>query len=410
MSTSPAPRRAAVAFIFITVLLDMLALGMIIPVLPLLIEAFRGGDTAAAARTVGVFGTAWSTVQIFASPVLGALSDRFGRRPVVLLSNFGLGVDYILMAIAPSLGWLFAGRILAGLTSASVPTAFAYISDVTPPEKRAKAFGIMGAAFGMGFIVGPAIGGMLGSFGPRTPFWVASAFSLANALYGFFVLPESLAPEHRAPFSWARANPSGAWRLLRSTAGLTGFAAIHFLYNLAHLSLQTTFVLYAKYRFGWDSVHVGWALAAVGASFAIVQGGLVSPVVSTFGERRALLAGLVFGAVGFTIYGLAPTGFWFLMGVPIMSLWGFYGPAVQALMTQRVGRSQQGSLQGALSSIQMSTGLIGPALFTEAFARFISPASPIHLPGAPYVLSSLLLLVALAIAVRVARPVAPDRD
>jgi DHA1 family tetracycline resistance protein-like MFS transporter len=398
-------RTAAAVFVFVTILLDMLALGMIIPVLPLLIESFQGGDTAAAARTVGVFGTAWAAVQIFASPVLGALSDRFGRRPVILLSNLGLGVDYILMAMAPSLGWLFAGRILAGLTSASVPTAFAYVSDVTPPEKRAKAFGLMGAAFGMGFIVGPALGGMLGSFGPRTPFWVASAFSLANAAYGFFVLPESLAPEHRTAFAWSRANPMGSLRLLQSKPGLIGFGAIHFLYNLAHLSLQSTFVLYANYRFGWDSVHVGWALAGVGACFALVQGGLVAPVVARFGERRAMLTGLAFGAAGFLVYGLAPTGPWFLVGIPVMSVWGLYGPSVQALMTQRMGRAQQGSLQGALASIQMSTGLVGPALFTEAFARFISPDSRWHLPGAPYLLSSGLVLLALGLAFRIARPV-----
>jgi len=399
----PGSRKAAVAFIFVTVMLDMLALGMIIPVLPLLIQEFRGGDTALAARTIGVFGTVWAAIQFFASPILGSLSDRYGRRKVVLLSNFGLGFDYVLMALAPSLGWLFAGRVLSGITSASVPTAFAYIADVTAPEKRARAYGLLGAAFGIGFIVGPALGGVLSALGPRTPFWFAAGFSLANATYGFFVLPESLPPDHRAPFSWTRANPIGSLALLRSHHELFGFATLHFLFHLAHQSLQSVFVLYAGYRYGWTSIEVGWTLAMVGVCFAGVQAGLVGRVVSAFGERRALFFGLACGAIGFAIYGLAPTGRWFLAGVPIMSLWGFYGPAAQGLMTRLVGRSQQGALQGALSSIQMSTGLVGPELFSQTFAAFIS-ARRLHVPGAPFLLSSVLLAVALVIALQVVRP------
>lgn len=401
---STSPRAAAVIFIFVTVVLDMLAIGMIIPVLPLLIEQFRGGDTSSAARTVGVFGAAWAAIQFFASPVLGSLSDRFGRRPVILLSNLGLGLDYLLMAVSPSLGWLFVGRVLSGITSASVPTAYAYIADVTPPDRRAKAYGLIGAAFGIGFIVGPAIGGALGAFGPRAPFWVAGAFSLANAAYGYFVLPESLSAQHRTPFSWARANPLGSIRLLRAHRGLGGFATIHFLYCLAHQSLQNVFVLYAGYRFGWDSIKVGWALAIVGVCFAVVQGGLVGPFVAKFGERRALLIGLATGAAGFAVYGVAPVGWMFLLGIPVMSLWGLYGPAVQALMTERVGRQQQGSLQGALASIQMATGLVGPIMFTEIFARAIEPSRTRHIAGAPYLVASALLVAATLLAVRVARP------
>src|SRR5579871_4174042 len=272
------PRTAAVTFIFVTVMLDMLALGMIIPVLPVLIEQFRGGDTALAARTVGVFGTAWAALQFVASPVLGSLSDRFGRRPVVLTSNFGLGADYLFMALAPSLGWLFIGRVLSAITSASIPTAFAYIADVTPPDRRARSYGLLGAAFGIGFVVGPALGGVLGVLGPRAPFWVAAGFSLANAIYGLFVLPESLAREHRAVFSWKRANPLGSLSLLRSHRQLMGFAVLHFLYNLAHQALQSVFVLYAGYRYGWNSAQVGWSLAGVGVCFALVQGGLVGRV------------------------------------------------------------------------------------------------------------------------------------
>jgi DHA1 family tetracycline resistance protein-like MFS transporter len=256
-------RRAAVVFILITVLLDMLALGMIIPVLPKLIETFRGGDTARAATTIAVFGTAWAAIQFFASPVLGSLSDHFGRRPIVLLSNFGLGFDYVLMALAPTLGWLFVGRMISGVTAASVPAAFAYIADVTPAEGRAKSFGLMGAAFGVGFIIGPVLGGVLSRGGPRLPFWVAAGLSLANAMYGLFVLPESLPPERRMAFSWRRANPWGALKLLRTHHQLLGFASVHFLYYLAHQSLQNVFVLYAGYRYGWDSLAVGLALGAV---------------------------------------------------------------------------------------------------------------------------------------------------
>jgi DHA1 family tetracycline resistance protein-like MFS transporter len=393
-----------VAFVFVTVMLDMLALGMIIPVLPMLIQEFRGGDTALAARTVGLFGTVWAGVQFFASPVLGSLSDRFGRRPVILLSNLGLGLDYIVMALAPTLGWLFVGRVLSGVTSASIPTAFAYIADVTPPDRRAKAYGLMGAAFGIGFIVGPALGGMLSVFGARAPFWVAAAFSLANATYGFFILPESHPADHRVAFSWKRANPLGSLALLRSHHELLGFATLHFLYHLAHHALTSTFVLYAAYRYGWGSSEVGWALAGVGMSFAIVQAGLVGRVVATFGERRALVAGLTAGAAGFAVYGLAPTGTLFLMGIPIMSLWGLYGPSAQGLMTRRVGRSAQGALQGALASVQMTTGLFGPALFSETFATFISRHRGWHVPGAPYLLASALLVVGVVLALRITRP------
>jgi DHA1 family tetracycline resistance protein-like MFS transporter len=400
MRLSSPTSRPALAFIFVTVLLDMLALGMIIPVLPPLIEDFRGGDTAAAARTLGLFGTAWALMQFVASPVLGSLADRFGRRPIVLASNLGLGADYVLMALAPTLGLLFVGRVISGITSASVPTAFAYVADVTPPERRARSFGLLGAAFGIGFIVGPAIGGVLGQFGPRLPFWVAGAFSLANALYGFFILPESLPLERRSPFSWRRANPMGALRLLSGEHALAGFACVHFLFYLAHQALQSVFVLYVGYRYGWDSAAVGWALAVVGASVALVQGVLVGRVVAAIGERRALLTGLAMGATGFFIYGVAPVGWMFAAGMPIMALWGLYGPSAQGLMTRRVSPAQQGQLQGALNSVMGLTGIVGPGIFSVTFAWSISRRDW-HLPGAPYLLASLMLMGAVALAWRV---------
>lgn len=405
---TPAPRRAAIAFIFITVMLDMLALGMIIPVLPLLIEDFRGGDTSAAARTVGIFGTSWAAVQLFAAPVLGSLSDRFGRRPVVLLSNLGLGLDYVLMALAPSLSWLLAGRLLSGITSASVPTAYAYIADVTPIDRRARSYGLLGAAFGIGFVLGPAAGGLLGTFGPRAPFWVAAALSLANAAYGFFILPESLARNLRTPFSWKRANPLGSLRLLRSHRSLPGLATVHALYHLAHHALTAVFVLNASYRFGWTSATVGLVLAAIGVCSAVVQAGLVGPIVARIGERRTLVAGLACGVVGFGVYGLAPTGAVFLLGVPALALWGMYGPSSQGIITRLVGPERQGALQGAFASVQMSMGIVGPVVFSEVFARAIAPASAWHLPGAPYLLAALLLIVAIVVARRSTRRALPQ--
>jgi len=382
----------------------MLALGMIIPVLPKLIEEFQGGDTASAARMIGVFGTLWASAQFLAGPVLGALSDRFGRRPVILISNFGLGLDYIVMALAPTLGWLIAGRMISGVTSASIATAFAYVADVTPPEKRARSFGMMGAAFGIGFIIGPAMGGLLSTVSPRLPFWVSAGLSLANGMYGLFILPESLAPDRRAPFSWKRANPLGALQFLRSHPQLFGFATIHFLYNLAHQSLASVFVLYTGYRYGWTSTDVGLAMTGVGVCFAIVQGGLVGPLVAKFGERRMLVTGLICGATGMAIYALAPTSAWFAIGIPIMALWGFYGPSSQGLMTRRVGPTAQGRLQGSLSSITGITGIVGPGLFSFTFATSIGPMRHWNMPGSAFLLASALLVVGAWIGVVLTRP------
>lgn len=401
----PAPRRAALTFIFITVVLDVLALGIIVPVLPALVVDFLGGDTARAAETYGLFATAWALMQFVASPVLGALSDRFGRRPIILTSIAGLGLDYILMALAPNLGWLFVGRVISGFTSASFATAAAYIADVTPIDQRAKGFGMMGAAFGLGFVLGPALGGLLGTINPRLPFWVSAALCLTNSFYGLFVLPESLPPEQRsARFSWSRANPLGSLRLLRSHSELFGLAGVTFLYYVAHEVLPSTFVLYTGYRYGWDTGTVGLTLALVGICTAIVSGGLVGPIVAHIGERRAALTGLTFGAVAFAIYGLAPRGTLFLAGVPVMAIWGLYGPSAQGLMTRRVTISEQGQLQGALMGLRGLSGLFSPFVFTFTFAMFIGPRADLHLPGAPFLLAAFLLLVAYVLAWNVMRP------
>ena len=395
------PRRAAVAFIFVTILLDMFALGVIMPVLPKLVESFLDNDTASAARVFGLFGTAWALMQFFFSPILGALSDRFGRRPVVLLSNFGLALDYVLMALAPSLMWLFVGRLISGITSASISTAFAYIADITPPQRRAAVFGKVGAAFGAGFILGPAIGGLLGGMDPRLPFWVAAGLSFANTLYGLLILPESLAKELRTPFRWRSANPVGALKLLRSNGVLAGLSVVNFIAQLAHVVLPSTFVLYATFRYGWDQKTVGLTLAMVGICAMVVQGAAIGPMVKRFGERNALLLGLGCGAVGFLIFGVAPTGRLFWLGIPVMALWGVAGAATQGLMTQLVSPDQQGQLQGATTSVQSVSQLVGPFLFTLTFAYFIGSRAPLIMPGAPFLLACALLVLALVIAARV---------
>jgi DHA1 family tetracycline resistance protein-like MFS transporter len=385
--------RRALAFIFCTVALDVLALGVMIPVLPTIVLGFMGGDTAGAAAVFGLFATVWALMQFLCSPLLGALSDRYGRRPVILISCLGLGLDYVFMAVAPSLTLLFVGRVISGITAATISTAFAYIADVTPADGRAKAFGVVGMAFGLGFVVGPAIGGLLGGFDPRLPFWVSAAACLANAAFGWFVLPESLPPERRMAFAWSRANPVGALNLLRSQRRLVGLAAVDFLASVAHQVLPSVFVLYAAYRYGWGEAKVGLTLAFVGICSALVQGLLIGPVVARLGTRHALIGGLLTGGLGMAIYGLAPSGPWFWVGVPVMALWGLAGPALQEMMSRRVSSSEQGQLQGATNSLHSITGLIGPAMFTGAFAYLIA-----ELPGAPFLLAATLLVAAAGVA------------
>jgi DHA1 family tetracycline resistance protein-like MFS transporter len=395
-------RRAALTFIFVTVVLDMLALGVIIPLLPKLVLQFEGGDSAHAAAIYGIFGTLFAAMQFLFAPLLGALSDRFGRRPVILLSNAALGLDYIVMALAPSVAWLLVGRTISGICSASFSIPGAYIADVTPPEKRAGSFGLLGAAFGLGFVVGPAFGGLLGQVDTRLPFWVAAGLSLANFLYGLIVLPESLPAASRARFDWRRANPLGALALLRRHAEVLGIAGVVFLSAVAHEVLPTLWVLYTDYRYGWNTRTVGLTLAAVGVCSAVIQGGLVRIVVASLGERKTLLLGLAFGAAGFVLYGLAPTSLIFAAAIPISALWGIAGPAAQALMTRHVDPSEQGRLQGAISGLQSVAFMLGPGLFSGAFAVAIGRYARWHLPGAPFLLAALLLGSGFALAFRVA--------
>lgn len=407
MSDPSPPRpasRAAFGFIFVTVLLDILSFGVTIPVLPKLIIEFQGGDAAGAAPVYGLFATVWGVMQFFASPILGALSDRYGRRPVILLSIAGLGADFVLMALAPNLAWLFVGRLISGITSSGYTTATAYIADVTPPDQRAAKYGMLGAAFGIGFILGPALGGLLGSTNLRAPFWLAAALALTNAAYGYFVLPESLPAEKRSRFQWRKANPIGSLRLLSSHPELLGLAAAFFLYSLAHDSLPVMFVIYADYRYTWNPFAVGSVLALVGVCSIIVQALLVGRIVKWIGERRALLAGLVFGASAFFVYAAAPTGNLFLLGIPLGALFGLVNPSMQALMTRRVDATEQGQLQGANGSLMGIAGVVAPSLYTLVFGFGVNPAHRVQLAGAPYYLASLLALGACFVAWQTTRP------
>ncbi len=390
-------RHAALSFIFITVLLDMLAFGIIIPVLPRLITNFLHGNIGQSSKYLGLFITVWAVMQFFFAPVIGVLSDRYGRRPIILLSNFGLGIDYIIMALAPTIGWLFVGRLLSGLTSSSGPTANAYISDVTTPETRSRAYGIFGAAFGLGFILGPAAGGWLGHIDTRLPFWTAAAFSLLNAVYGYFILPESLPPERRASkMRWEKANPLGALKLLRSHHELFGLASVSFLNYLAHEVYVTVFVLYATLRYAWNERDVGYSLAVVGITTMIVSAGLVGFLVKRYGERATLFYGLFLGALGFALFGASPKGWIFLLAIPVNALWGLAAPPLQTLMTRRVSVKEQGELQGAVGSLRGIAMIVGPGIFSAVFAYFISPGR--FIPGAPWFLSAVFLLAALGLA------------
>lgn len=399
-ATSQTRRRAAFGFVLVNVWLDVLALGVIIPVLPPLIQRFTHGDPSKASLVIGLFGVVYGVVQFFAAPILGALSDHFGRRPVLLISLFGLSLDYLLLALAPNLGWLFVGRVISGITAATGATAGAYIADTTEPERRAKVFGWMGSAWGLGFIIGPAIGGWIGTFGVRLPFFAAAAMTLGGALYGLFILPESLPREHRTPFAWKRANPAGSFALLRSHPELFGLSAVNFLMQVAHNVLPTTFVLYASNRYGWSPAFTGSALALTGVCNIVVQSFLVGPIVARIGERGAVLAGLVFGALGFAIYGLASTGAMFLAGTPVFAFIGLFGPGYQALISRHVSPAEQGRLRGANAGIDSTAAMIGPALFGGAYAWFVG-GHGLVLPGAAFLLAAALNAAASLLAVPV---------
>jgi DHA1 family tetracycline resistance protein-like MFS transporter len=395
---APKPMRAAFRFIFIALALDMLALGIISPVLPRLIMQLQGGDEASAAHWVGWFGTIWAVMQFATMATVGALSDTIGRRPVMLLSMFGQAINYVIIAMAPDLWWLMIGQVISGVTSSSVSTAMAYVADVTLPRERAGAFGKLSAAFGLGFMIGPALGGLVGQFDPRAPFWVAGALSALNGLYGLFVLPESLPSERRAAFTWRRINPFASFRLFRQRANVRGLAVVKFLNDIAFLSFQSTFALYAMFRYNWGPREIGLTLTLYAVLSGLVQAGLVGRIVHIIGERASVVTGLIFGAAGFAAIALSPTGFFLLIFLPIGVLWGLAGPANQSIMTGRVEPTEQGLLQGALASLTGIAGMIGPGLFTTVFALFIGRESALNQPGAPFLAAAVLVTASVIVA------------
>lgn len=395
--------RKALTFIFITLLIDVIGLGIIIPVLPALIREVHGGTIADASRYGGFLTFAYASMQFLCSPIIGGLSDRFGRRPVLLLSLLGFSLDYLLMGFAPTLTWLFVGRIIAGITGASFTTAGAYIADVSTAEKRAQNFGLLGAAFGLGFIIGPVIGGLLGHFGPRIPFFFAAALALANALYGFFILPESLSTANRRPFEWSRANPIGSLRHLQRHPMVMGMLVPFVLMYIAGHANQSTWTYYTIEKFGWNETWVGYSLGFVGITVAIVQGGLIRKILPVLGQTRAVFVGLAFYGVTFILFAFATKG-WMMFAFMIPSaLGGIAGPALQGIMSGRVPPNEQGELQGALTSVISLTSIAGPLLMTWLFFTFTRADAVAYFPGAPFLAAGILSLASLGFAWRTLR-------
>jgi MFS transporter, DHA1 family, tetracycline resistance protein len=396
-------RQAGLGFIFFTLFLDILGLGLVIPVLPKLIEQFTGGNTSDASFYSGVLIAVYALMQFIFAPVLGSLSDQFGRRPIILLSLLGLGLDYIILAVAPNLAWFFVGRVIAGITSASISAGTAYIADISPPEKRAQNFGLLGAAFGLGFIAGPALGGLLGGTDLRLPFWVAAGLTLLNVLYGFFILPESLKPENRRPFDWGRANPIGSLAALGKYPVVLSLAASIVLSSLAQNALQSTWVLYTGYKFNWDTRAVGVSLAIVGITTAIMQGGVIRILLPKLGEQRAILIGQISSIISFTLYGLATQGWMMYAIIAVGAIGSVGGPALQGLISRGVPANEQGAVQGSLSSLTSLTGVVGPLIANTAFGYFISDTAPVKIPGIAFFIGAGFIAVSLVLIVRAFR-------
>ncbi len=401
--TKPAISKHAVVFIFITMLVDSIGLGIIIPVLPKLIEQLTGGGLSEAARYGGWLLFVYAAAQFICAPIIGNLSDHFGRRPVLLLSLTVLSFDYIIMGFAPTVAWLFLGRLLSGMAGASYSTAKAYIADVTTPETRAQSFGLIGAAFGLGFIVGPVIGGLLGSFGPRMPFFVAAGLALANALYGLLVIPETLPRERRRAFSWARANMFGAFAHLRAIPTALKLTVALSFHQLAHFVLPAVWSFYMMQKLHWSVLEVGYSLGFAGLTMALVQGGLIRSVIPRIGPERAALVGLVFAAIGYFGYAFAITGWEVYAFMVPAALAGLAFPSINGLISTHVPATTQGELQGALGSISGMTAIIAPIVMTQLFATFASPTAPIHFPGAAFFAAGLLELGAIALLAQVIR-------
>ncbi len=393
-------RNNALTFIFITILIDVIGVGIIIPVLPKLIMDLTGGGMSDASRHGGWLMFAYAIMQFLFAPIMGGLSDRYGRRPVLLFSLLGLGIDYVFMAFAPTLAWLFIGRLIAGITGASFTTASAYIADVSPLEKRAQNFGLIGAAFGMGFIIGPVLGGLLGQLGPRVPFFAAAGLALVNCLYGYFILPESLSLENRRPFDWKRANPVGSLMQMQRYPVIVGLIWCLLCLYIAGHATQSTWSYYTMEKFGWDEKWVGYSLGFVGLTIGIVQGLLTRIIIPKLGTVRSVFIGLSLSAFGCLAFAVATEG-WMMFAIMIpFALSGIAGPSLQGIISGQVPSSEQGELQGMLTSLMSATSIVGPLLMTNLFSTFTAPGASVYLPGAPFYMGAVLTVIGILTAIR----------
>jgi len=392
-------REAALGFIFVTLLVDSIGFGIIIPIMPKLLQTLGHTDISTAAKYGGWLMFAYAIMQFICAPVLGGLSDRYGRRPVLLVSLLGLGVDYLFLAWAPSLAWLFAGRLIAGICGASFTTGSAYIADISTPEKRAQNFGMIGAAFGVGFIVGPVIGGLSSGWGLRAPFIVAAALSLLNFIYGLIVLPESLPQENRRTFEWKRANPIGSLMHLGRYPAISGLIMSIVLIYIAAFAVQSNWTFYTIQKFQWTEKTVGYSLGVVGVLIAVVQGGLIRKIIPALGQKNSVYTGLLLYTVGFVLFAFASEGWMMFLFLVPYCLGGIAGPALQGIMSNSVPANAQGELQGALTSLMSVTSIIGPPLMTNIFSYFTSDKAPVHFPGAAFLLGGVLTLVAILFSI-----------
>lgn len=391
-------RKAAIGFIFITLLIDVMGWGLIIPVMPKLISELKHIPVNQASSYGALLLSAYAITQFVFAPVIGNLSDRYGRRPVLLSSLLGFGIDYLFLALAPTYGWLFVGRIIAGITGASFTTAAAYIADISTAETRAKNFGMIGAAFGLGFVIGPAIGGLLAEWGVRAPFYAAAGLCLLNTLYGYFVLPESLSLENRRAFKWKKANPFGSLKFLSKTPAIGGLAVCYFLIYLAAQAVQGNWNFFTIYRFGWTEGMVGISLAVVGLLVGGVQAGLTRVINPKLGNDRSIYLGLLLYSIGLALFAFATQGWMMFVFLVPYCMGGIAGPSLQATLAGHVPPNEQGELQGALTSLMSLTTIIGPLMMNNLFTYFTSEKAPIHFPGVSFLLGAIFMLLGLVIA------------
>lgn len=393
-------RQAAIIFIFITVLIDILGIGLIIPVLPQLFEEVGGLDASQAAVFGGLLTATYAVMQFFFAPILGGLSDKYGRRPLLLLALLGLGIDYVVIVFAPTIAWFFAARVIAGICGGSITVANAYIADISTPENRAKNFGMIGAAFGLGFVIGPSLGGLLGDFGTKVPFIVAACLSFLNMAYGYFVIPESLRKEDRRDFSWKRANPFGTLRQVFNYKIIIGLLVSLFFIYVAANATQANWPYFTKEKFDWGAIEIGLSLTFVGVMVAIVQGGVIGPVVKRIGEIKAVYVGLFFNAVGLSLLGIVPES-WMIYAVIVpYAFGGLAGPSLQSLMTAQVPKNAQGEFQGGLMSVVTISSIVGPLVMTGIFRFYTNADNEVYFPGAPFILGTLLAIISIFMASR----------